>query len=530
MLQPLLIDGRWTAATEPSGHFHAFDPSCRQELVERAFPISGWADLDSMLDAARHAAIALREVSASARADFLDAYADGIEAEAEALVTTAHQETGLPRSPRLAEVELPRTTSQLRQAAAAVREGNWQRPTIDSRANIRSLFGPLGGAVLVLGPNNFPFAFNGISGGDFAAAIAAGNPVIAKAHPAHPATSALLARIAGEAVVASGLPGGTVQMFFHTENALGLRLVSDPRLSALAFTGSRAGGMALKAAADAAGKPAYLEMSSVNPVFLLPGALRERGEAIAVELQTSCTLGVGQFCTKPGLVALVSDATTQGFLELLQQRMSSVPPGVLLTPTSPQAIAAVVDRLRAAGAELLCGGHVAEDAAGFAFQPTLLRVDGSRFIADPEALQSEAFGPVCLVVVAESAEALQRIAGCVEGNLTASLYTHSEGDDDALHDCIAPVLRPKVGRLLNDKMPTGVAVSPGMNHGGPFPATGHPGFTAVGMPAAIHRFAALHCYDNVREARLPAALRDRNPDGALLRLVDGAWTIADVVR
>ena len=254
-LQPILVDGQWVAARQPTGSFHAFAPGQRLELTEHAYPISGWDDLEAMLAAGKRAAAQMAKLSGHQIAAFLEAYADAIEARAESLIQTAHRETGLPVEPRLRNAELPRTTGQLRQGAKAAREGSWARPTIDTANNLRSIHGPLGGPVLVFGPNNFPFAFNGVAGGDFVAALAAGNPVIAKAHPAHPQTSLLLAQAAHEAAQATGLPAAAVQMFYRTGSELGLRLVADLRTAAVAFTGSRSAGMAIKAAADAAGKP-----------------------------------------------------------------------------------------------------------------------------------------------------------------------------------------------------------------------------------------------------------------------------------
>jgi len=526
-LQPILVDGRWVPAQAPQGSFRAFDPSHRRELDTHDFPVSSWADLDAMLDAGQRAAAEMAALPGERIGAFLDAYADAIEARAETLIDTAHRETGLPVEPRLRKAELPRTTGQLRQGAQAAREGSWARATIDTANNLRSMHGPLGGPVLVLGPNNFPLAFNGIAGGDFTAAIAAGNPVIAKAHPAHPRTSQLLAEAALEALQASGLPAGAVQMFFHTSNELGLRAVTDPRTAAVAFTGSRPGGMAIKAAADAVGKPAYLEMSSVNPVFVLAGALRQRGAAIAAELAASCAMGAGQFCTRPGVTVLPPGADADAFVREMQRLTEATAPGVLLTPRAPAAVGEVVAALREAGATLLVGGAEANDAAGYAFQPTLLEVSGSAFLRAPQALQNEAFGQVCLLVRAESPAQLVQIAQALEGNLTGSIYSDTAGSDDADYDTLAPLLRRRVGRLINDRMPTGVAVSPAQNHGGPYPATGHPGFTAVGIPASLLRFSALHSYDNVRAHRLPLALRDANPTGSLPRLIDGQWTTAD---
>jgi 2,5-dioxopentanoate dehydrogenase len=200
-----------------------------------------------------------------------------------------------------------------------------------------------------------------------------------------------------------------------------------------------------------------------------------------------------------------------------------MPPGILLSEAGPRFLAEAVASLEAAGAERVTGGLRAR-GPGYRFENTLLRVAGDTFLERPYLLQAEAFGPVSLFVFAEDGDQLRAIAGRFEGNLTGSIYSHSGGEDDTLYNEVAPLLRAKVGRLLNDKMPTGVTVSPAMVHGGPFPATGHPGFTAVGIPASLNRFAALHGYDNVRPERLPPELQDENPTGTMWRLIDGVWT------
>ena len=524
-LQPVWIDGCWRPA-DAVGSFRALDPSTG-EALEQEYPISSRADVEAAIVAGAGAAPALEAAGPEAVAAFLERYAALLQERAETIATAAARETALPLRPRLAEVEMGRTVDQLRQAAAAARDRGWCLPTIDTRAGVRSRYGPLGGPVVVFGPNNFPLAFNGVAGGDFAAAIATGNPVIAKAHPSHPRTCQLLAEAAAEAVADSGLPPASVQLLYRISHEDGAYLVSHPAVGATGYTGSRAGGLALKRAADAAGKPIYLEMSSVNPVFMLPGALRERAGQIADELQASALLGCGQFCTNPGLVVLPAGAAAAAFVAEMVRRFEATAPGVLLAPSGVANLDAAVARLRAAGAELLTGGAPAE-GPGCRYRNTVLRVTGSRFLQQPEALQTEAFGNAVLFVIAEDAEQMERIAAALEGNLTGTVYTHSGGDDDARYERLARLLRRRVGRLLNDKMPTGVAVSPAMNHGGPFPATGHPGFTAVGIPASLRRFAMLECYDNVREQRLPAELRDANPTGRLWRFVDGEWTRADV--
>jgi NADP-dependent aldehyde dehydrogenase len=521
---PVLIHGLWRASSATAA-FRAENPATGETFPDE-FPTSNWADCDEALNAAVGAAEALRAMPRTQLAQFLSRYAERLELRAGEIVERAHLETALPKAPRLTDVELPRTTGQLRQAAAAVLEGSWALPAIDSKINLRSCLGPIG-PVAIFGPNNFPFAFNGVAGGDFAAAIAAGNPVIAKAHPSHPGTTRLLAQEALAALGESGLPPATVQMIYNLAPEDGLRLVADPRLGAVGFTGSRASGMKLKAAADAVGKPIYLEMSSLNPVVILPGALAERGAKIVDELVGSCLAASGQMCTSPGLVFLVAGEPTEQFIAAVKGKLESVAPSCLLSSGVARSLETSVKILQEAGAKLVTGG-VPLPSPGYRFANTLLRVSGAAFLAQSEKLQTEAFGNASLLVVVDHAGQLADALKRLEGNLTGSIYSETNGADDALYDAVAPVLRHHAGRFLNDKMPTGVAVSAAMNHGGPFPATGHPGFTAVGIPASLRRFAMLQSYDNVRPGRLPELLRDKNPTGQTWRLIDGAWTQGDI--
>lgn len=525
-IEPVLLGGAWRAA-DSVGTFQAINPDIGTTL-DHVYPVSSRADIDAALRAGSTAAAELARLDGEQIARFLDAYADRIEAGREAIIAMANLETALPVSPRLADIELPRTTGQLRQAAKAARDGSWSTPTIDTANNIRTMFGPLGGPVAVFGPNNFPLAFNGISGGDFASAITAGNPVIAKAHPSHPRTSQLLARAAAEAIEATNMPPATVQMIYRTSHEDGAWLVSHPLLGATGYTGSRAAGLALKHAADGAGKPVYLELSSVNPLFILPGTLRERLDAVIDEFHGSALVGCGQFCTNPGIVVLRAGADADRFVAQVQGRFEASAAGALLGSGGVHGLRTAVAAIQDAGAELLTGGEPLSDC-GCRFDNTLLRISGAAFLANPAGAQTEAFGNANLMVIAADDDEMVRIAAAFEGNLTGCIYSHSDGDDDELYDRVAAPLRRRVGRLLNDKMPTGVAVSPAMNHGGPYPATGHPGFTAVGIPAAVGRFAMLECYDNVRAHRLPAPLRDTNPTGTMWRSIDGEWTQSDVV-
>jgi NADP-dependent aldehyde dehydrogenase len=526
LLQPILINGRWETPDGPASTFQAVNPAEKSELPA-VYPVSSGEDVDRAVEAACGAAARLLAMPPDRLADFLEKFAENIEARASDLVDLANQETALPKEPRLASVELPRTTNQLRQAAAAARDRSWSYANIDIATNIRSVYRPLGGAVAIFAPNNFPFAFNSAAGGDFAAAIAVGNPVIAMANPGHPGTSKIFAEAALEAVKATGLPKATVQMMYLLNPSDGFKMVSHSLIGATGFTGSKSAGIKLKEAADQAGKPIYLEMSSVNPVFVLPGALRERSYELAEELSGSCSMGAGQFCTNPGLVVLEAGEDSETFLRQVSEQFSCKGPQTLLGKNGPRNIAGAVQVLIDHGAEVVEGGQVA-DGPGYAFKNTVLRVSGDAFVADPDALQMEAFGTVTLAVFAKDTDEMKAVARNIEGNLTGSFYTHTDGDDDEVYNQVEPILRQKVGRLLNDKMPTGVAVVPSMNHGGPYPATGHPGFTAVGIPAALLRFTALHCYDNVRSHRLPKELQDRNPTGAMWRLIDGEWSQGDV--
>lgn len=522
-VRPVLVAGQWRDADYQST-FQATDPNTNTTLPAE-FPVSSWADCDAALDAAVEAARELRKLPAAKIADFMERFADRIEAAKDTLVDAAYSETGLGKSPRLADVELPRTSNQLRAAAAACRSGSWALPTIDTNAGIRSCYEALG-PVCVFGPNNFPFAFGSVSGGDFAAAIAAGNPVIGKANSSHPETTRLFAHEAAEALKETGLPAATVQLLYRTSHADGERLVSDPRIGATGYTGSRGAGLTLKAAADKAGKPIYLELSSVNPVVITPGALAENSDDIVGQFMTSALMGTGQFCTNPGLVLLLKDPASDSFVSSITEKFQSSPAGTLLSPAVAKSLSASVEKLCEFGAELLAGGGEPESGR-CAYANTVLKTSAESFLGNPEGFQTEAFGNASLLVIADDLDELCEAIAQLEGNLTGCIYSATDGSDDDACEKIAFELTPKVGRLLNDKMPTGVAVSAAMNHGGPYPATGHPGFTAVGVPGSLLRYGKLTSYDNIRPSRMPAILQDKNELGTW-RLVDGTWTQNDL--
>lgn len=514
----ILIEGHWTRS-EGGEKFNAFNPKTG-EALEESYSVSPWFEIEKALHSADRAFQEVRTWPGERFAAFLDRYAERIEARKDEIVAMATLETALPVKPRLADAELPRTTNQLRQAAASAREGSWVHATIDTKTNIRSMFEPVG-PVVVFGPNNFPFAYNGIAGGDFASAVAAGNPVLAKAHPLHPGTSRLLAEEAQAAADDTHMPAGFVQMIYHAAREDGVKLVSHPLVGGIGYTGGRTAGLFLKEAADRVGKPIYLELSSVNPVFVLKDAMRTRAAEIAAEFTTSCLMAAGQFCTNPGLVIIPAGGSDE-FIKDIAARFDQAPVATMLGASVAENFLNGIQTLLSHGAKLITGGE-AGGGEGACARHTLLTVTGTQFLANPEGFQTEAFGNGSLIVVAENSQTMLNIARALEGNLTGSIYSAIDGSDDTTYTQLAPILRQKVGRLLNDKMPTGVAVVPSMVHGGPFPATGHAGFTAVGFPASIYRFASLHGYDNVRPERLPIALQDIDPVGRW-RFVDHQWT------
>ena len=521
MTHPILIDGQWQASAG-SETFTATNPADGRSL-DGDYPVSNRADIEAAAGAAGRAFEQCRDWPGEKFADFLDAYAAKIDAHGEALASKAHEETGLPVSPRLLDVEVPRTSNQMRAGAEAARTYSWATPRIDTAAGIRSMLGPVG-PVAIFGPNNFPLAINPIAGNDFVAAVAAGCPVIAKGHPLHPGTTRLFGELAQQAAEETAMPAGFVQLIYHMSNDDGVALLERPEIAAAAFTGSRAGGLALKAVADKHGKPFYAEMSAINPVFVLPGALAERDDLVD-EFFGSCTLGAGQFCTNPGLIVLMKGEASDAFVAAAGEKFADAGPMTTLGQGVTDHYEKSLATLKVAGAEVVARGSE-HDGPGARAVPTLLKTTADTLLKNDDLL-TEAFGPSSLVVMCESLDEAVAVARAQEGNLTGCLYTAKDGRDDGAYDAIAGVLRTKVGRLLNDKMPTGVAVSRAMNHGGPFPASGHPGFSSMGLPQSVTRFGALQSYDAVRPHRLPAVLQDANP-GGVWRDIDGTWTQDEV--
>ena len=518
-----ILIGRTEQAQAPT--FTAVNPATGASFGP---PISE-AGPDHVDHAARLAAAAagpFADLAPAVRAAFLESVADHILAIGDLLIETAMAETGLPRA-RL-EGERGRTVGQLRLFAAELRAGHWLDVTIDPalpdrqplpRADIRRMNVALG-PVAVFGASNFPLAFS-VAGGDTASALAAGCPVIVKGHPAHPGTGELVARAIVAAGLATNMPEGVFSFLPGLSNALGAALVAHPLIKAVGFTGSRAGGLALVAIAQARAEPipVYAELSAVNPVVLLPAALAERAQDLGKAFVGSLTMGAGQLCTNPGLVIGFDGPDLDRFVEAASVALAGVAPQVMLTP----GIAAAYAR----GAAAL-DGHAAVTRAGSG--PTggqtsctaaLFRVSGADFIANP-ALSHEVFGASAVVVAVRDREELAALLANLEGQLTATL--HMADSDAPIAATLLPILRDRVGRVLANGWPTGVEVCHAMVHGGPFPATSDARSTSVGT-LAMARFLRPVCYQAMPDGLLPAALQRANPWN-LPRRVDGAWSVA----
>jgi alpha-ketoglutaric semialdehyde dehydrogenase len=522
-----LIAGHWSAEGQET--FCSVDPRTKAQ-GEIRFGTATGREVDVAVAGAADAFKASRLHGAATLSTFLDAIADEIEKLGTALFDAAEAETGLGR-PRL-ESERERTTGQIRLFSSLLREGSYVEAIIDTalpdrkpapRPDIRRMLVPLG-PVGVFGASNFPLAF-GTAGGDTISAFAAGCPVIFKAHPGYPGTSELAARAIQAAIERCGVPQGLFSMLQGNTIDVGQALVAHPRLEALAFTGSLGGGRSLF---DAAARrlrpiPVFAEMGSVNPVVLLPGALKARGEAIAQGLVGSVTLGAGQFCTNPGLVFVIDGAESQAFITRVSELMDQLRPGVLLSQ-------AVLANLTRAVDDTLAHGSVSErtavdqiDPTGFCYPNTVLQTTSEAFIRN-DVLHKEHFGPVTLFVVCPAVGDLLVALDALQGNLSATI--HAENEELGLAGELFCRLREKVGRLIWNGFPTGLDVVYAMQHGGPYPATTAPHTTSVG-PMATKRFMRPVAYQNMPVDLLPDALKDANPLN-IWRMVDNKLTRAPI--
>ncbi|MCS0580010.1 aldehyde dehydrogenase (NADP(+)) [Massilia pinisoli] len=518
-IQGDMIIGR-QAVHGSAGTVRAFNPATRAEL-EPAFGAATMDDLAGACLLAEAAFDPYRNAPLERRARFLETIADRIMDIGPLLIERASAESGLPAA-RL-EGERARTCNQLRLFAKVVRDGHFLAATLDSalpqrtppRPDLR--MGKIGlGPVAVFGASNFPLAFS-VAGGDTASALAAGCPVVVKAHNAHLGTSELVAKAVRQAAEECGMPEGTFSMLIGTGFEIGQALVSHPAIKAVGFTGSRAGGLALVTAAQARKEPipVYAEMSSINPFFLLPGALAACGATLAQGFVDSLTMGVGQFCTNPGLVIGLAGAELDVFRTAATEALAAKGAGTMLTAGIHQTyVDAVARRSGLAGVELVAQGGA--EGCGCAAQAALYQTDAATFLAN-SALEEEIFGPTSLIIACANENELLEVARHIEGQLTATI--HATAADRDLAGRLMPTLERKAGRILFNGFPTGVEVCHAMVHGGPFPATSDSRTTSVGA-TAIERFLRPVCYQDVPAELLPEALRDENPLG-LARMVDG---------
>jgi alpha-ketoglutaric semialdehyde dehydrogenase len=497
------------------------NPATGQTLEPTYFSASA-AEVDQAVELAAHAFPVYAATGGKAKAAFLRRIADALDAMQQQLAERAHLETALPMPRLLGEVT--RTTGQLRVFASLAEEGSWVQARIDSplperkplpRPALRSMLRPLG-PVVVFGPSNFPLAFS-VAGTDTASALAAGCPVIVKAHSAHPGTGELVAEVVQKAVADAGLPEGVFSLIYDAGIEAGASLVRHPLVQAVAFTGSLGAGRALMdmAAARSHPIPCFAEMASCNPVFILPGALAKGAETAAQGLFNSFTLGAGQMCTKPGIVLLPEQNETQAFAAKLSELVTQAQPFTLLTAGIARAYVSGTSQ-RGTRATLTARAAVTEAAPACPADAQVFTTTLKQFLAQPE-LSEEIFGPDTLLVYCDSADEFLRAAKALDGHLTATVLGSEE--DLAAHRELIAVLEQKAGRLIFNGFPTGVEVAHAMVHGGPYPSTSDSRFTSVGS-AAIYRFARPVCFQNFPDAQLPEELKAANPLG-ILRLVDG---------
>lgn len=470
------------------------------------------AEIDKAVILAAKAFETYRHIDGTSKAFFLESLAEAIAASKETLINVAMQETKLPQ-PRL-DGEVQRTINQIKLFAALLKEGSWVKAVIDTaqpdrkplpKPDIRQMQVPLG-PVAVFGASNFPFAFS-VAGGDTIAALAAGCPVVYKAHPAHPATSELVSQLVIDTIKKCNMPEGIFALLQGKTNECSITLVTHPGIKAVAFTGSFRGGKALF---DAACKrtepiPVYAEMGSVNPVFILPGMMEKESTAVAEKLAASNLLSVGQFCTNPGLIFSVKSVYTENFLSAFAAAIKLSNAESMLSESIYDNYNTCIKSLLVRD-ELKLKSYGKETNADKAVTAHMFQTDAKTFLANKD-LWHEIFGPASIHVVAESTDELYKIANALQGQLTASVWS-TEEDMDVVSG-LMKILELKAGRVMINNVPTGVEVTHAMVHGGPYPATTDSRSTSVGT-GAIYRFTRPVCYQNFPQKILPGALKNEN--------------------
>ncbi len=501
--------------------FRALNPATGREL-DTGFIEATAGEIDEAVNLATGAFDAFRERSYMERASLLEAVAEEILETGDALIERCMKETALPEA-RLTG-ERMRTVNQLKLFASVLEQGTWLDARIDTanpdrqpapKPDIRQMqmaLGPVG----IFGASNFPLAFS-VAGGDTVSALAAGCPVIVKAHPLHPGTSEIVALAIIRAIQKCDMPDGIFSMIHGASNEVGMALVKHPGITAIGFTGSFRGGKAIfdAAAARDIPIPVFAEMGSVNPVFILPGALKERGVSIARGMLQSYTMGTGQFCTNPGLIISNTSEDADKFTRKLGELSGESASGTMLSEGIKSNFMEGVDRLNSyEGVSQVASGKDTQE--GNRAQAKVFKTTGEVFIKNP-GLADEVFGPSTTTVSTSDKQEMISIARKMNGHLTATIHG-SEQDLEEYHELVS-VLEKKVGRLIFNGYPTGVEVCHSMVHGGPFPATTASQSTSVGT-AAIRRFSRPVCYQDFPQAALPDVLKDKNPLG-IWRMVNG---------
>jgi NADP-dependent aldehyde dehydrogenase len=512
-------------SAEGNKWFNAIDPASG-ELIEQKFFSAEQSEVDRAMQKADQAFYSSRNLSGTKRADFLEAIAIKIEAAGEDILEIAVRETGLPAG-RISG-ERTRTINQIRMFAGLIREGSWVEASIDTaipdrlplpKPDIRKMLRPTG-PVVVFGSSNFPLAFS-VAGGDTISALAAGNPVVVKAHPAHPGTSEVVANCIQQAALETRMPDGIFSMLFDSGYTIGQSLVLHPLTKSVGFTGSYAGGMALYKLAQSRPDPipVFAEMGSTNPVFVLPGATSVKGASIAASIAASVNLGAGQYCTNPGLIFIVETPDSENFIRHLKEEVSKSIPQTMLTPSIYKNYGGKVEgTLSIPGVNTL---SVSGQEPSFnQALPLVAMVKAEKFEENP-ALAEEIFGPYSLLVLCRDSSQMEAMAGLVAGQLTATIF-HEPGMDTALTASLTSILTGKAGRIIYNGVPTGVEVCHSTQHGGPFPASTDGRFTSVGT-GAIKRFVRPVAYQDCPENLLPAELQTSNPLN-ILRLFNGQYT------
>ncbi len=501
--------------------FHAINPKTG-EALENVYSNTSIEDINNVVNNATKAFNEYKKKDAASIANFLNQIAEEILNLGDALLERTHLESGLPLG-RL-QGERGRTMGQLKLFASVVKEGSWVDARIDKadpnrqpfpKSDIRHMLTPLG-PVAVFGASNFPLAFS-VAGGDTASALAAGCPVVVKGHPAHPGTSEMVANAIAKAITVCNMPKNTFTLIQGNTNLVGETLVKHPGIKAVGFTGSFGGGKALFDIANSRPEPipVFAEMGSTNPVFILPEKAKENGASLATGLVNSIALGVGQFCTNPGLVFVEKNESSPAFFSQLKNDAENVEPATMLTPNIHATYTKGVEKIyNTENVELVASGKADNLLNGSSI--SIFKTNAENFNTH-KALAEENFGPSSIMVEASSKDDILDIARNLSGHLTATVHG-TESDLKAYNDLIS-ILEEKVGRIIINGYPTGVEVCHAMVHGGPYPSTTAPQSTSVGTNA-IKRFARPVCYQDFHQFMLPEALKNENSLG-IWRLIDG---------